>query len=154
MTADPSPHGPTPAGRRVLDQVRAALAAGDISPADLRAVLATRAPGHVGIGATQVLLALGAAVVTLGIGLIYATAFTGMADAAQLTTPFVVSVVLPFAAAVVLVIVAAAMCIRDEGGPNQGLSGWHVLLSLTVAAVTVGTAVGGPHPAHADGNGA
>jgi peptidoglycan/LPS O-acetylase OafA/YrhL len=40
------------------------------------------------VGATQVLLALGGAVVVLGIALIYTTAFLAMDDWAQLTTPY------------------------------------------------------------------
>lgn len=86
----------------LLRRVRGALGSGEISRADLVAILRegrSAAPGR--IGATQVLSGLGAAVIVLGLTLIYARAFTAMADRAQLTTPFI----FPLAASGLFVVV-------------------------------------------------
>jgi hypothetical protein len=52
---------------------------------------------------------------------------------------------LSFAAAVALVVIACVIGIVDDtgGGDITGLSIWHVLLSVTVAAATVGAAISG-----------
>lgn len=76
----------------LLAEIRRALAGGEISRADIAEILHEGRPGG-RVGATQVLLALGAAVVVLGIALIYSTAFLAMDDWAQLTTPFIFPIV-------------------------------------------------------------
>jgi hypothetical protein len=73
---------------QLLTEVRRALASGEITRADLADILHEGRPGG-RVGATQVLLALGGAVVVLGIALIYTTAFLAMDDWAQLTTPYI-----------------------------------------------------------------
>jgi hypothetical protein len=78
----------TPRGDELLAEVRRALAAGEIARADLAGVLQEGRPGG-RVGAAEVLLALGGAVVVLGIALIYTTAFLAMDDRAQLTTPYI-----------------------------------------------------------------
>lgn len=88
MTDLSSRSGSTPRGVELLAEVRRALEAGEMSRADLAEVLHEGRPGG-RVGATQVLLALGGAVVVLGIALIYTTAFLAMDDWAQVTTPYI-----------------------------------------------------------------
>lgn len=78
-------------GDPVLEELEAALRAGRVRPEQVTAVLRATGggPARGGVGAQQVLVALGLAVALLGVVLLYARAFPELPAIGKLLTPFV-----------------------------------------------------------------
>jgi hypothetical protein len=149
---------------RLIDEIRRALDEGRLDPDDVAALLPSRSlQSRWQVGAAQATLILGLLVVFFGAGLAYATAFEGMPDPAQLTTPFIFPLAAlaiwalavrrgrprweqEITAAVGLVALAIALIASWAGTDDIAPDTWGVFASLAGGAVALAMLARPPRP--------